>query len=98
MVGVKREDTNQENTNWGIYKFQDNSSQTIKCIFGPCTVELGSQLSLVTRWESYTNVKLYIADGVHRLMSINLMHDDYDIDNNPPSDIKYIADTDNNVP
>lgn len=29
--------------------------------------------SLVTRWESGSNVKLYIADGIHELMSLNLM-------------------------
>lgn len=28
--------------------------------------------SLVTRWESDDNVKLYIADGVHELMSLNI--------------------------
>lgn len=39
-----------------------------------------------------------MADGQHRLMSINIMHNDYDINNDPPSNIKYIADTDNNVP
>lgn len=92
VVGKKQGDTG-----WGIYKFQNNPSQTITCIFGPCTEELGSQLSLVTRWESDTNVKLYIADGEHKLMSINIMHTDY-TGTTPPSSIEYIADTDNNVP
>ena len=90
VVGKKQGDTG-----WGIYKIQN---QTIKPVFGPCTVALGSNLSLVTRWESNSNVKLYMADGQHRLMSINIMHSDYDTNNDPPSNIKYIADTDNNVP
>lgn len=92
VVGKKQLDTG-----WGIYKFQNNPSQTITCIFGPCTETLGSQLSLVTRWESNTNVKLYIADGEHKLMSINIMHTDY-TDTTPPSSIEYITDIDNNVP
>lgn len=32
----------------------------------------GDHISLVTRWESDNNVKLYIADGVHPLMYINI--------------------------
>lgn len=35
--------------------------------------QLGDHPSLVTRWESDNNVKLYIADGIHPLMYINLM-------------------------
>ena len=83
---------------WSINILQNNN---LRCVFGPCSKELGDNLSLVTRWESDTNVKLYIADGEHRLMSINLMHDDYTgTQANPiaPSSFEYIADTDNNVP
>jgi len=94
VVGKKQGDAG-----WGIYKFQNNPSQTITRIFGPCTETLGSKLSLVTRWESNSNVKLYIADGEHKLMSINIMHNDYTgTPPTPPSSIEYIADTDNNVP
>lgn len=89
VVGKKQCDTG-----WGIYKIQN---QAITRIFGPCTETLGSKLSLVTRWESNSNVKLYIADGKHKLMSINIMHTDY-TGTTPPSSIEYIADTDNNVP
>ena len=32
-------------------------------------------ISTVLRWESENNVKLYIADGIHELMSINIMND-----------------------
>lgn len=33
----------------------------------------GDYLSLVTRWETPTLIKLYIADGVHQLMYINIV-------------------------
>ena len=36
----------------------------------------GDNLSLVTRWESDDNVKLYIADGIHQLMYINVRDKD----------------------
>jgi len=31
-----------------------------------------SHVSTVVRWESDKNVKLYIADGVHTIMAVNL--------------------------
>jgi len=34
--------------------------------------KFGEYLSLVTRWETENDVKLYIADGIHELMYINL--------------------------
>lgn len=34
--------------------------------------KFGDHLSLVTRWETENDVKLYIADGVHELMYINI--------------------------
>ena len=37
-------------------------------------------LSLVTRWESDDTVKLYIADGIHTLMSINIMNENQGTD------------------
>lgn len=36
------------------------------------TTEQEPHFSLVTRWESKNNVKLYIADGVHQVICINL--------------------------
>ena len=39
---------------------------------------LGDHISLVTRWESDNNVKLYIADGVHPLMYVNIMANNED--------------------
>lgn len=46
---------------------------TLTKVFGPCEEELsGNKLSLVTRWEDDDNVKLYIADGKHPLMVLNV--------------------------
>lgn len=38
----------------------------------------GHEVSLVTRWESEKNVKLYIADGAHGIMSINIRNMELD--------------------
>lgn len=101
IIGKRTEHTDPEdinaNTNWSINKLQDGN---LKCVFGPCATPLGENLSLVTRWESNKNIKLYIADGEHALMSINLMHNDYTGTDHtiPPYSIEYIADIDNNVP
>jgi len=49
------------------------------------TGETEPHFSLVTRWESDNNIKLYIADGVHRVICVNLARRDYivpDRDNN----------------
>lgn len=52
-------------------------------IFGPCNELLGyeegrderNKISLVTKWESDNIIKLYIADGIHPIMSLNIRHD-----------------------
>lgn len=41
------------------------------------TKETEPHFSLVTRWESDNNVKLYIADGVHQVLCVNLARKDY---------------------
>lgn len=41
------------------------------------TGETEPHFSLVTRWESDNNIKLYIADGVHRVICVNLARRDY---------------------
>lgn len=47
-----------------------------------------AHLSLVTRWESENNIKLYIADGIHSIISLNITNDYTNIDNtNDLSDI-----------
>lgn len=40
--------------------------------FGPCQDDIGNNISIVTRWESDENIKVYIADGVNQLMSLNI--------------------------
>jgi hypothetical protein len=63
---------------WFVFKQQKDSQSTTK-VFGPCTESIGdgykNKLSLVTRWEDDDNIKLYIADGEHELMVINLNGD-----------------------
>jgi hypothetical protein len=67
-----------------------------KTIFGPCNELLGyekdkdgkykderNKISLVTKWESDDIIKLYIADGVHSIMSLNIKHDYCKQDNEP---------------
>lgn len=61
-------------------------------IFGECTTQLGKNISIVTRYETDKDIKIYIADGIHQLMSINLIddnrfHSGYTI----PTDIKYLT-------
>lgn len=55
---------------WYIYTIHDGVR---KRIFGPCGESLGENLSLVTRYETEDVIKLYIADGMHSLMSINIL-------------------------
>lgn len=82
VVVVKDTDTNT----WSVYKFEnpykDNvgSSEFIginnmQLVFGPCTDMLQSKINLNTYYEDYDNYKLYIADGKHPLMQINLTKD-----------------------
>lgn len=52
-------DTNDQNRWWVTYESEDDDSW-------------GTYLSLVTRWESDNNVKLYIADAKHPLMYVNI--------------------------
>lgn len=45
--------------------------------FGPCTDDIGNNISIVTRWESDKNIKIYIADGKNQLMSLNIADNKY---------------------
>lgn len=46
----------------------------VKLVFGPCKEQLpNNKLSLSTRYEDEENIKLYIADGKHSIMSMNIM-------------------------
>ena len=69
--------TKRTDGKWSVYN-GTLSGSTINCnrVFGPCTTSIGdgykNKLSLVTRWEDSDNVKLYIADGEHPLMVVNV--------------------------
>ena len=70
---------NEINATWCIYRFNNDDGVATR-VFGPCMEPLWNQdgnykLSTVTRWESDQNVKLYIADGVHGLMTFNIAED-----------------------
>lgn len=75
---------------WGIYRFNVNNDPKLDCIFGPCSENIGKNLSLVTRWESAENVKLYIADGENQIRSINIFHND-----GAQTDVKYLGEYSN---
>lgn len=76
------------------YPDNANGFKTItpKHIFGPCEEPLGKEkvsdtkrnkLSLVTKWESDDIVKLYIADGVHSILYVNIINDYTNRDHTP---------------
>ncbi len=70
----------KEGNGWNIYRYdKDSSSQEL--IFGRCTDELlwdddhpyyEHHIRTVLRWESNKNIKLYIADGIHEVLSVNI--------------------------
>ncbi len=74
IVGSGAHDGNFGDCVWYCTKNGDYISNPI-CVFGPSAEPFGDNVSLVTRYESENNVKLYIADGIHQLMSINIKHD-----------------------
>ena len=59
---------------WSVLKgVLEDVELNLQRSFGPCKENLSSnKLSLVTRWEDDDNVKLYIADGEHPLMVVNV--------------------------
>lgn len=58
-------------TKWCIGVFTEHS-HAITRVFGPCDEALGDTLSCVTRYETEKSIKLYIADGIHQILSINV--------------------------
>ena len=74
---------------WRIVKWQKGSTDFIN-VFGPSEEiiwEVDSddkpifkKLSTVLRWESDKNIKLYIADGIHEIMSINVYNNTYSVE------------------
>jgi hypothetical protein len=77
---------------WTIYRLdlgnvaEDNYELKVEAtkIFGPCGEQIwpdgwdgkSKVISTVLRWESDKNIKLYIADGRHNIMCVNVM-DEY---------------------
>lgn len=61
---------------WCIWSlFEQNADENFWhsfCHFGPCEEQIGDDISIVTRYESDKNIKVYIADGIHKLMSVNI--------------------------
>lgn len=62
----------KDNKGWSIWA-SDKNFNSHSLIFGPCTDMIGDNISIVTRYESDKNIKVYIADGKHQLMSVNLI-------------------------
>lgn len=56
---------------WSILRYDSRNGQVVR-IFGPCKEAIGESVSIVGRWESDNNIKVYIADGKHELMSANI--------------------------
>lgn len=70
---------------WYILRLHNG---TLKYIFGPCGDMIGDNISTVLRCEADGIIKLYIADGVHSLMSINIATDNSD---SVPTNISYLT-------
>lgn len=84
--------TQDENGVIQVYRFplekKDLSTDDIKMIFGPCSdwniYELDTntgkktrnRLSIVGRQEGPDNIKLYIADGIHQILIMDVLNDD----------------------
>jgi hypothetical protein len=74
---------------WYVYRFT-NQPNSAELLFGPCEKEIwnghnpdNASISLLTRYESSNNVKLYIADGIHELMTVRIDT----VPSTPPTDI-----------
>ena len=84
--------TQDKTNNISVYRFplekKDVTDRDIKLIFGPCSdwdiYELDTstgkktrnRLSIVGRQEGPDNIKLYIADGIHQILIIDVLNDD----------------------
>ena len=75
----------EDGDTWSIYKIDFNKGEGY-LLFGPCTEPIWTvnwenekQISTVTRWESDTNVKLYITDSteLHTLMIMQIADNTY---------------------
>lgn len=60
---------------WSVYRFTNNSAP--ERVFGPCSEPIWEEgeepeLSVIPRYESESSIKIYIADGIHQLIPINI--------------------------
>ena len=77
---------------FSIWRIDHNSdNETPKLIFGPCEETLANnytdKISINLNYEASDNIKLYIADGQHPIMLINIMEENEE----PPRDFDYIS-------
>lgn len=73
---------------WAVYRIEHkNGELKVYKIFGWCTTPIGTEtkISTVLKWEADEKLQLYIADGEHPLMKINMYDDTHSLD------IKYIS-------
>lgn len=72
ILVVKAKDGEQDL--YQIWRY-DTDTDTVHQLYED-SESFGDSISLVTRWEDSDNVKLYISDGVHPLMYLNIIPDD----------------------
>lgn len=73
---------------WAVFRIEYNDNKyTPELVFGWCTDKLSSdtKVSTTIKYEDSDKVQLYIADGKHSLMKINLY------DKTKSSDIRYVS-------
>lgn len=78
----------QETDGWSIYKFTKERESSER-IFGPCSDMIGTPC-LLTRWESPDVFRLYIADGEHQIMALNIKTS-YTNEADIPTEIQYLT-------
>lgn len=75
---------------WSIYRYTNDPYSMVR-IFGPCTEQIwgeNNKLSLAIAFESENNIKLYIADGIHQIMTFDVIKYQ-DEDGQPYTNISY---------
>lgn len=62
---------------WSVWRFNNDSDELDKVLtcYTPIGDNFKNKLSLVTEWEDEDNIKLYIADGEHEVMVLNVAKD-----------------------
>jgi len=82
----------RSSSTWSIWKFKDGGTASPTRIFGPCSTKIWKtgcypNLSTVLNYESESNIKYYIADGIHQIMVLNVA----DTPSYIPTDIKHLS-------